>query len=284
VARRSASSLLDILRNSGVVTELPMVTEMKVNWLLLAQVIVCLVCICFVLHQFLDMDIIQQLEAQLRELQAKKKKVDEKREKLVAFFDAVQQLTDVWTHRTVTRLELLKHLQEKLRDAPPGEHAFLMGVMNEKVETLESSIPALEHWASEEVISAEKKKLFGKAIADLYEDRGDLQATLNIMDEKSKQIKAALVDQPSEAEAAQAGPEAADLPAKAQTFHGVAPEDPHRPGDQVEYLSASQGRWMPATVRRRNPLTGLYDLDCKEEVPPEKIREVKQSASSWFAW
>jgi len=251
----------------------------QMNWLLLAQVMVCLVCIVFVLHQFLDMDIIQQLEGQLRELQSKKKQVDEKRERLVGFFEAVQQLADLWTHRTVTRLELLKHLQEKLRDAPAGDHALLMGAINEKVDTLESSIPALEQWANKELITSEKKKLFGAAMADLYKDRGDLQATLDVMNEASGRIKATLADRPATqalAAAEQATP--GDI-----SEHSPAAEDPHKPGDQVEYLSASQGCWVPATVTRRNPVSGLYDLDCKQEVPPEKIRAVAQSVS-WWRW
>jgi hypothetical protein len=252
----------------------------SVNWLILAQVFVCMVCIVFVLHQFLDMDIIAQLEGQLRELEAKRQHVEEKREKLVGFFDAVQRLADVWTHRTVTRLELQKHLQEKLRDAPQEEHASLMGVMNEKVDTLESSIPALEQWANGESLSSEKKKLFGSLMADLYQDRGDLQATLDIMDKASRKIRNALSDQPTAPEDALAEQAAAgELPQKSD---GPAAEDPYSPGDQVEYLSASQGRWVPATVRRRNPLTGLYDLDCKDDVPPEKIRVATKSG--WFRW
>jgi len=251
----------------------------SVNWAILAQVFICLVCIAFVLHQFLDMDIIAQLEGQLRELEAKRQYVEEKREKLVGFFDAVQQLADVWTHRTVTRLELHKHLQEKLRDAPQEDHASLMAAMNEKVDTLESSIPALDHWANKQSISSEKKKLFGSLMADLYVDRGDLQATLNIMDKASRKIKAALSDQPEAPEEALAEQAAADdLP---QTSDGPPAEDAHSPGEQVEYLSASQGRWVPATVRRRNPLTGLYDLDCKDEVQPEKIR-TPAAKSGWF--
>jgi len=253
----------------------------EVNWLILVQVLICLVCIIFVLHQFLDMDIIAQLEGQLRELEAKRQHVEEKHQKIVGFFDAVQKLADVWTHRTVTRLELQKHLQEKLRDAPQDDHASLMRVMNEKVDTLESSIPALEHWANKESLSSEKKKLFGSLMADLYVDRGDLQATLDIMDKASRKIKVALSDQPAAPEDALAEQAAAgELPQKSD---GPASEDPYSPGDQVEYLSASQGRWVPAMVRRRNPLTGLYDLDCKDDVPPEKIRAIV-AKSGWFQW
>lgn len=41
-------------------------------------------------------------------------------------------------------------------------------------------------------------------------------------------------------------------------------------GEVVEYYSTSQG-WIPAKVMKVKS-TGLYDLDCKPGVPPEKIR------------
>lgn len=42
-------------------------------------------------------------------------------------------------------------------------------------------------------------------------------------------------------------------------------------GEVVEYYSASQGSWIPAKVVAVKS-SGLYDLDCKPGVPPEKIR------------
>lgn len=44
-----------------------------------------------------------------------------------------------------------------------------------------------------------------------------------------------------------------------------------RPGDFVEYHSATAGRWIPAKVIKVNP-RGTYSLDCKPEVPRDKIR------------
>jgi hypothetical protein len=45
----------------------------------------------------------------------------------------------------------------------------------------------------------------------------------------------------------------------------------HAVGDIVEYQSASQGRWIPAKVLAVNS-AGTFDLDCKPQVPPEKVR------------
>jgi len=42
-------------------------------------------------------------------------------------------------------------------------------------------------------------------------------------------------------------------------------------GEMVDYYSASQGQWIPAKVLQVNP-SGTYNLDCKPEVPADKIR------------
>eukprot|EP00931_Biecheleriopsis_adriatica_P024396 TRINITY_DN15211_c0_g5_i1.p1 TRINITY_DN15211_c0_g5~~TRINITY_DN15211_c0_g5_i1.p1 ORF type:complete len:1317 (+),score=357.26 TRINITY_DN15211_c0_g5_i1:128-4078(+) len=46
----------------------------------------------------------------------------------------------------------------------------------------------------------------------------------------------------------------------------------HKDGDKVEYFSATQGRWIPATVLSVNA-SGNYDLDCKPDVPGSKVRK-----------
>jgi len=43
-------------------------------------------------------------------------------------------------------------------------------------------------------------------------------------------------------------------------------------GTAVEYDSVSHGRWIPAKLVAFHAASGLYDLDCKTQVMPEKIR------------
>lgn len=50
-----------------------------------------------------------------------------------------------------------------------------------------------------------------------------------------------------------------------------------REGDAVEYFSATQNKYIPAKVMRVNP-NGTYNLDCKPEVPPDKIRRTAGGA------
>jgi len=46
----------------------------------------------------------------------------------------------------------------------------------------------------------------------------------------------------------------------------------HEIGAVVEYYSESQGNWIPARVLGYDASTGCYNLDCKPQVPPNKIR------------
>lgn len=61
----------------------------------------------------------------------------------------------------------------------------------------------------------------------------------------------------------------------------------HKVGDVVEYLSASQKAWIPASVVAVND-DGTYSLDCKPDVLPEKIRvperAAKHAAGRGHAW
>eukprot|EP00929_Paragymnodinium_shiwhaense_P076813 TRINITY_DN39546_c0_g1_i1.p1 TRINITY_DN39546_c0_g1~~TRINITY_DN39546_c0_g1_i1.p1 ORF type:complete len:1572 (+),score=466.03 TRINITY_DN39546_c0_g1_i1:140-4855(+) len=49
-------------------------------------------------------------------------------------------------------------------------------------------------------------------------------------------------------------------------------------GEVVEYFGASQQKWIPAKVLAANP-NGTYNLDCKPDVPPEKIRKMGGQAA-----
>ncbi|CAE8583406.1 unnamed protein product, partial [Polarella glacialis] len=62
------------------------------------------------------------------------------------------------------------------------------------------------------------------------------------------------------------------------TDSGVAGSAPllFQTGDLVEYLSATQNEWIPATVVSVNP-SGTYHLDCKPEVVPARVRARSQS-------
>lgn len=49
------------------------------------------------------------------------------------------------------------------------------------------------------------------------------------------------------------------------------------PGESVEYFGAKMQRWISAKVLKRNS-NGTYDLDCKQNVQPEKLRKAALGA------
>lgn len=51
------------------------------------------------------------------------------------------------------------------------------------------------------------------------------------------------------------------------------------PGESVEYFGAKMQRWISAKVLKRNS-NGTYDLDCKQNVQPEKLRKGPSQLSS----
>eukprot|EP00931_Biecheleriopsis_adriatica_P087333 TRINITY_DN61822_c0_g1_i1.p1 TRINITY_DN61822_c0_g1~~TRINITY_DN61822_c0_g1_i1.p1 ORF type:complete len:676 (-),score=121.59 TRINITY_DN61822_c0_g1_i1:116-2143(-) len=76
-------------------------------------------------------------------------------------------------------------------------------------------------------------------------------------------------------------------PQKIRWPAGAKPPSPpgaNRPrfaiGDTVEYNSPSYACWVPGRVLAYWPSTGLYDLDCKAQVPEERIRPALQPAHS----
>uniref|UniRef100_A0A7S1ASL0 Calpain catalytic domain-containing protein n=1 Tax=Noctiluca scintillans TaxID=2966 RepID=A0A7S1ASL0_NOCSC len=46
-------------------------------------------------------------------------------------------------------------------------------------------------------------------------------------------------------------------------------------GASVQYFSTSQHQWIPARILLVNESSNTYDLDCRSDVPPEKIRAVE---------
>ncbi|CAK0893932.1 unnamed protein product, partial [Prorocentrum cordatum] len=64
---------------------------------------------------------------------------------------------------------------------------------------------------------------------------------------------------------------AGSLPSLPASPRGSHAGDSERVGDTVEYFSSSMKKWIPAKVTKTHP-DGTYDLDCKPNVPPDKVR------------
>lgn len=149
----------------------------------------CLVCILFVLYEFVDIDIVQQLDTQLKDVEEEHNRLEQKRKAMLDFYDKTQQLADVWLHRTVPRLELLKQFSEEVEDLQEPQLTVFLKNMNSKVGCLESSLPALSLWLSEEQMDTGTKKQLGEAMHNLTRAK-DVKETLALMPQCSERFAA----------------------------------------------------------------------------------------------
>lgn len=135
-------------------------------------------CLGVLLVQFERVDVIQRLEREVSQLEVESKNVQKHREEMVEHWNKFQQMTDVWVHRTVPRLELLKEVQGALEFAPPEDQLALMAATNDRLEKLEELLPELESWRSDGALSESEKKAFGERIVQVCSNQDNLKMML----------------------------------------------------------------------------------------------------------
>lgn len=153
--------VLDLLHGSGVKLG---------NYLAIAEIGVTEVCLVTMLLKFEELDMVQQLEREVKELARQNEQVERQRERMRDFWGSAQQLTELWLYRTVPRLDLYKEVHSLLEDT---EEDLLMKISsaNQQLEELDSSLGALQAWRSDGTVSIDEKKSFGKAINALCQEQ-----------------------------------------------------------------------------------------------------------------
>jgi hypothetical protein len=238
-----------------------------IKYSMITETFICLICIVFILHEFLDIDIVQQLDAQLRALEAAQLEVLQKRERIMAFYTSTQELGDLWLHHTIPQLDLMKCFYDGLLDLPVEDHVDVINGMEQQLEALEQSIPPLEQWRGDSVISKKKKKSFSSTISEFVRKNRGIHEALALMPQCHRDIRIAF------------GLEVAETTAVAPEFttsqvSTVNSTSPIKAGSAVEYFSKSRWRWIPARVLRVDPVTGLLDLDYKSQVDRKNVRPI----------
>lgn len=252
------------------------------------ETIICMTCIGFILHEFLDMDIVQQLDAQLRQLEAAQLQVMQKRERILSFYTATQELGDLWLHRTIPQLELMKYFYEKLIDLPVKQHVELIKGIEQQMGALEQSTPPLLQWRGDEVIGEKKKKVFDTTVMQLVGQNLNIEEMLVLMPQCNRDIRIAFGIDLGELALKDEKPIALK-PSVSLAVTATKDDSALKVGTAVEYWSR-WGRWIPAQVIRIDPTSGLLDLDCREQVKPDRVRplpplgtsEEQESKSSWW--
>lgn len=135
------------------------------------EVLLAQTCLIVMLIRFEELDTIQQLEREVRELEHQNVQVQQQREKMGEFWNNVQQLTELWLYRTVPRLDLYKEVHSQLEDAPSEDLLVSISGANQQLEDLDRSIGALDVWRGDGSIGADDKKRFAKAINQICQEQ-----------------------------------------------------------------------------------------------------------------
>lgn len=148
------------------------------------------VCLLVMLCRFEELDIIQQLEREVKELARQNEQVEKQREKMTEFWSNAQQLTELWLYRTVPRLDLYKEVHNQLEDSSSEDLLHHMAGANQQLEDLERQLGALQDWKQDGQISPDTKKGIGKAINEISKE-SELDKMLEKLEEAtSNKIKA----------------------------------------------------------------------------------------------
>jgi len=145
----------------------------------IVEVLLNQVCIMVLLVRFEEIDVIQQLEREVKELKKAEQNVQQQREKMTEFWSNAQQLTELWLHRTVPRLDLYKEVHSLLEDAKKEEVVDWMGTANARLEGIDNKLGALNDWRNNGSLGLDAKKAFGKQINQLLQ--GQEQEFVQIM-------------------------------------------------------------------------------------------------------
>jgi len=141
--------------------------QRSLPYALAVEVIICMVCIAFVLYEFVDIDVVQQLEQEVQDLEAAQIRVEFKRQQMKRFYEKAQQVSDLWLNRTIPRMELMKQFHGEIEDSSHDELFALLFAINAEMGKLERSLPPLHTWENETPLGHAKKSQLGNMIMEL---------------------------------------------------------------------------------------------------------------------
>jgi hypothetical protein len=156
-------------------------------------------CLIVMLIRFEQVDILQQLEREVKTLAKQNEAFEAQSARMKEFWSNCQQLTELWLYRTVPRLDLYKEIHSQLEDAPAEDLLVNIQGANDQLQTLEKSLGPLEDWRKDGGLKTDSKKEFGRKINQLCQEP-DFSTVLNSLEEITANgtgLKAIAPDRPA---------------------------------------------------------------------------------------
>lgn len=176
------------------------------SYVTIAEVLIAEICLMTMLLKFEEIDLIQQLEREVKLLAKQNEQVAQQRQKMREFWSNAQQLTELWLYRTVPRLDLFKEVHSLLEDT---EDDLLMKISsaNQQLEDLEKHLCPLRAWRGDGPLGIDDKKYFGKMINELCQQQ-ELDGILVKLEDVSRSGMKCLLPAPPASFASGKEPEA----------------------------------------------------------------------------
>lgn len=137
--------------------------------------------------QYENVDLLDHLEKEVEALKLEHAKTEERRVSIQELYDHAKRFADFWRYRTIPRLDIMKELQEILKDAP-GYCAWpLLDGAVEKLQHIDQVMGPAELWYGENALHEGKLQLVGDQVAVCAtrlhaEHRADKTAIPKILD------------------------------------------------------------------------------------------------------
>eukprot|EP00927_Polykrikos_kofoidii_P073395 TRINITY_DN69440_c0_g1_i1.p1 TRINITY_DN69440_c0_g1~~TRINITY_DN69440_c0_g1_i1.p1 ORF type:complete len:529 (-),score=66.83 TRINITY_DN69440_c0_g1_i1:38-1624(-) len=120
--------------------------QWKTSMFHFADLSLCMVCLCVVLYEFRNMNVVDRLQRSIEEWALAERALEHKRDDMTRFYSSVQEQADVWLYRTIPRLDVMGNFLGDLEDAVDDNFVGLLKAMNEVHDTVDSAMPPLQVW------------------------------------------------------------------------------------------------------------------------------------------
>jgi hypothetical protein len=144
-----------------------------------------LVAIIVMLVRFEEIDVIQQMEREVKQLEQSTAAVEQQRQRMREFWTNCQQLTELWLYRTVPRLDLYKELHSQIEDVSTENALQSITSSNQHLEELNHHLGPLEYWRNDGQVTLDDKKAFSKAVNQICQEQ-ELPTILKKLEDVTK--------------------------------------------------------------------------------------------------
>mmetsp|Transcript_109509 Transcript_109509/g.173005 ORF Transcript_109509/g.173005 Transcript_109509/m.173005 type:complete len:227 (+) Transcript_109509:3-683(+) len=158
---------------------------------ILMKVLLCvfLITITLTLIRFQDIDIVQRLAQEERNIQKETEEVQNRRQNMERYWASVKKQVDLWQHRTVPGLLLFRAFLDKLLRMDEDVVLDFMVNGNCALEQLNDSLGPLEKWFSDGEIPSTQKEQYLAAVRQTWREISKAK-----QDEKSGEIANQVID------------------------------------------------------------------------------------------